>query len=183
MGKPKYNVAIKIIKDRVTKANQAIFALKKTLGNPYLATPDLALTLFNKQIEPILLYGRCTWEQRPNKCIYHVYIKVDTIERQVRKQADSILYNILGRNLEFNICKAQSSENKLIIKLTQVAHKTELLYTCTGPPDKYASPTAELSELKMEPLRNKVILNAIRYWHRMELGNIPCLLYHAYQEC
>ena len=58
------------IKDRITKANQAIFTLKKTLGNPYLATPDLALTLFNKQIEPILLYGSCTWEQRLNKCIY-----------------------------------------------------------------------------------------------------------------
>ncbi len=88
-----------------------------------------------------------------------------------------------------------------------MAHKTELLNTCTGPPDslgghtpsnqipfdtpynnfckyvlgmaKYASTTAVLSE----PLRNKVTLNAISYWHKMELGNIRCLLYQADQEC
>ncbi len=61
---------------------------------------------------------------------------MDTIERQVRKQVDSILQNILGRKAKFNICKTQRSENKIIIKLTQTAHKTELLNICTGPPDR-----------------------------------------------
>ena len=66
----------------------------------------------------------------------YLYIKVDTIERQVRKRVDSILQNILGRKAKFNICKTQRSENKIIIKLTQMAHKTEQLNICTCPPDR-----------------------------------------------
>lgn len=72
-----------------------------------MATPDLALTLFTKQIEPILLYGSCRWEQRLNKCMY---AKVDATERQKYENMQILYYTIYWverYNLMYNVCKTR----------------------------------------------------------------------------
>ncbi len=69
----KFSQAINMIKDRISKANRAIHMLKCILGHTNTVSIKLALSLFDKQVEPILLYGSSLWGIPDNN--RHVQIK------------------------------------------------------------------------------------------------------------
>ncbi len=50
------------IKDRIAKPVRAIYTMKQILGHLISAPIKLYLTLFSKQVEPVLLYGSSVWE-------------------------------------------------------------------------------------------------------------------------
>ena len=46
-----------MVNDRVLKAKRAAFAIKQAIGTTQNISTKLSMSLFDKQIEPILLYG------------------------------------------------------------------------------------------------------------------------------
>ena len=51
----------KAIEDRINKATRCRYSLKNAIGNNGKISVNLALTLFHKQISPVLLYGCSIW--------------------------------------------------------------------------------------------------------------------------
>ena len=71
------------IQDRMSKTNRAIHMIKQVLGYSSNVSVKLAISLFDKLISPILLYGSSIWSI-PD-CNRHIHIKVNQIEPQVKK--------------------------------------------------------------------------------------------------
>ncbi len=88
----------KAVNDRCEKSNRAVWLIRKAISVTSNINVKLALTLFDKMIAPIVLYGCDIWgAQEINKCIYVSKIKESDNCRNVVK-------NILGE-IAFSSCK------------------------------------------------------------------------------
>ena len=58
----------KMIEERVTKAKRASFVLRQALSTSQNVSVNLYMSLFDKQIEPILLYGCPLWGMPSSNC-------------------------------------------------------------------------------------------------------------------
>ncbi len=64
--------------DRVWKAKKASFPIHKALSTTQNVSVNLALSHFDKQIEPILLYGCPIWGFPPSNC--PIRLKYDQLD-------------------------------------------------------------------------------------------------------
>ncbi len=62
-----------IVEDRVKKTKRATFALKQALGTSVNTSPKLAMSLYEKQIEPILRYGCPLWGLPESNCSIRIF--------------------------------------------------------------------------------------------------------------
>ena len=184
--------------------------LKQVLGYTNNISVHLALTLFSKQIEPVLLYGCALWGIPDNN--RHIYIEVNNVETKVKNQVQKLLYDRLQRTVPTDEIRAYREKNKILVKLHHMTDKLELLYKTTsnnpttvitdhetssdtpyeiphnkfcrysvGAP-KYASSTGIFSELNRYPIAIKARTLALSYWYRLETGQNATLLQNAYLE-
>ena len=91
---------IQAINDRTMKANIAIHMLKQVLGYTNNATVKLALSLFDKQIQPTLLYGCYIWSMPDHN--RPIMIHLDRIETKVKQQVNNICNDRLQRHIEID---------------------------------------------------------------------------------
>ena len=198
------------IKDRISKTNRAIHVIKQVLGYSSNVSVKLALSLFDKLIAPILLYGSSIWSI-PD-CNRHILIEVDKIDNKVKTQVHNIIHARLNRNVTIDETRAYRDKNKILVKLHNIADKLDLLHSnntmngvsisdhtthkvtdyelphsafCkyTLGASKFSSVTGVLSELGRYPIAIKAWVQSISYWHRLETGETGELIKNSYIEC
>jgi exonuclease III len=199
------------INDRCTKAKRAIHVLKQVLGYSNNSPAKLAMSLFDKQIQPILLYGSSIWSI--SDCNRHIMLLVNKIETRVKYQVQQIFLNRLNRVIDIEETRAFRGKNQILVKVRQIEDKLDLLYRSknidgnkivdhTTKKDiafevpynlfckyalgvtKFASTTGVLSELNRFPVAIKAWTQSVSYWHRLETSKTcGILLENAYLEC
>ena len=114
------------IQDRISKTNRAIHMIKQVLGYSSNVSVKLAISLFDKLISPILLYGSSIWSI-PD-CNRHIHIKVNQIEPQVKKQVQALLFDRLNkRHVIIDEVRAYTRDkNIIVVKLHNICDKLEL---------------------------------------------------------
>ena len=184
--------------------------LKQVLGYPSNISVKLAMSLFDKQISPILLYDSPIWGLADNN--RHIYLHVSSIDKRVKNQVQTLLNNTLGREVIIDESRAFRDKNKILVKLHNIIDKLDLLNTRNDSchfrimdheitqkikydlphskyckfalgVSKYASTTGVYNEINRYPLQIKAHTQAISYWHRLETGQNGDLLQNAYIEC
>ncbi len=200
------------LKDRTAKSTRAIFMLKQ-LSTQALDYPvKLALSLFAKQIEPILLYGSAVWGL-PD-CNRHILIQVNNIDTRVKDQTNKILKAILDKDNMIEEVKPIRNKNIIHVKLRDVEDKINIMsqrHLCNNtcqiseykrktssqidvPHCKYckfilglsnsSSAMGSLNRLHRIPMTIKAAIRNILYWHRLENNTTTApLLNEAYTEC
>ena len=198
------------IQDRIFKTNRAIHMIKQVLGYSSNVSVKLAMSLFDKLISPILLYGSSIWSI-PD-CNRHIHIKVNQIEPQVKKQVQALLFDRLNKHVIIDEVRAYRDKNIIVVKLHNICDKLELIHNKNNsigcnitnhvtkdetkfevPHSKFckyaiganksASVTGVLSELDRYPIAIKARVQSISYWHRLNTGENGELLKNAFYEC
>ena len=186
-GKIKYN-----IEERITKASRAVNMLKGALSSTGNISVDVALSLFDKQILPILTYGSTSWGiSKPNDKLYISDIPENVTTVKALNEylnCDSILsFRRLGKRLHKANRKVLVVTNSHIATLQLLNKKNlnsqpfnsdnlKLKYETFHTKfckyvlniNKFASNTAVLTELGRYPLTIYNDLKVVKYWHRLE---------------
>ena len=106
----------KAIKDRMVKANRAIHMVKQILGYSNAISVKIAMSLFDKQIIPILLYGSPLWGIPDN---HYIHVKLSKIDSQVKKQIRQIIEKRLNKKIAIDDIRAFREKKYGIGKITQ----------------------------------------------------------------
>ena len=202
----------KMVEDRITKANRALFMIKQAMGDSLNTSLDLSLTIFDKKIEPILLYGCPIWGVP--QCNNYLRLHSASIPVKVKEHAKQILSIYSDKDINILWCKADRVNNSILVKLESIDDKIRILenrnksigpclfedHTCQTQTLNYEKvqtnfcksllhvPRSKsnhlvLSELGRFPLKNKAIRLAIQYWLRLANNQGGYLVSKAYNTC
>ncbi len=119
----------RMIHDRIVKTNRAAFMLQKALSVGQNVSVKLAMTLFEKQLSPILLYGCSIWGI-PDRVNY-IKIKSQTpFETQNIRNEIFTLFKHVGANFkneDLLFVRRNTTKNEISVKLTDDACKQEIM--------------------------------------------------------
>ena len=203
-GKLKY-----AIEDRIAKANRAIGMVRSALSSSKNVSVNLALSIFDKQIFPILSYGSLFWyrndnftklylnnidekstsTQNLNKLLHSENItKTRKISNgltnlgKCRLLVTTDTYKTKLKILNSNKLEAEGLRNNFDQPYEKV--HTKFLKFALGI-SKNASNNAIRAELGRFPLEIKLQQKLIKYWHRLEImdPNKYPTLNEAYKVC
>jgi len=197
--------------ERMSKANRAVHVLKQILGYSTPVSAKLAMSLFDKQITPILLYGSVLWGI-PDSNRY-IKIQINKINVKVKCQVQSIINQRMNREIKIDEIKVLKSKGEVLVKLNSSQDKIDLIYSNKNFSDnclitnhemkeknnyegvhsnyckyvigvsKFASTTAVMKELNRFPIQLQAYINEISYWHRLQANSINPLLHAAFRIC
>ena len=203
----------KMIEDRISKARKAIFLIKRALSTSCNVSPKLALSIFDKKIAPILLYGCPIWGIRPRK--EQISIKLQTITGNA-KEGIMECFKTIGSTIksdDFQVIRVYRDKGEAIVKINKMTCKIELLAKYQKRPvtfiiqehviadkndiekthtnfckftlgiSKYESNTLVLGELGRYPIEFKAIRQCLLYWLRLEQSTDNVLLNKAFNDC
>ncbi len=198
-----------MISDRCTKAQKAIFQLRSALSTTYNVSRKLALTIFDKQIFPILSYGCAIWGQTCN--IDTISVTFNSPQNLTKNELGNLFQKVTGKIIDFDMIRT-SDNVRATIRVNDPQHKAWLLdkqnngsapfaiAECGSRSwknfeqihtsfckyvlgvSKYTSNTATLCELGRLPISIKITLAQILYWHRLEQLEDNSILQNAYVE-
>ena len=201
-----------IIKDRIEKSKKVAFMVLNALKTNKNISTSLAISVYEKQIAPVLMYGCSIWAVPKYGNI--LYIENQPEHINIRNKLNEIFTELFGKILPFEyarrVGKFTATQNRrIIIKMSNFDDKLTILsnnnsnYTfinyeekSTSDTDKaytdfckrslnmskYASNTATHFELGSKPLDNKMQSLAVKYWLRLANGTNNLLLNQAYEE-
>ena len=115
------------IQSRICKANRAIFVYKQALKTTGNINTRLSMSIFEKQIVPILTYGCPLWSL-PNTTNYIILTGTNNIQ-----QGKEYIYNITGKNIRYSwvrdtTCRRQpSAPCKLLLNIENYEDKELVL--------------------------------------------------------
>ena len=202
-----------IMEDRIRKASRMSHMLLQGLRTNRNVSSKLAMSLFDKQIVPILLYGSSIWDTPKTHCLF--YLEGQPEHLNTRNLVSNMLNSSLNRSVHFLYARRvgkrhHSTHRKILIKLKNYSDKLELFesaiesnYTISNFTEKeshvekihhdfckkalniskYASNTAVELELGRFPVSNVAKGLMIKYWLRLNAGTGNMLLNEAYSEC
>ncbi len=202
----------KMIQDRINKANGAIFMIKRAISSTQNVSIDLALSMFDKRISPVLLFGCPIWGVPLHR--FSIKLSVNTIpETDVKSWLVDVLHSISERVTEKHIksYRVYRKKNEIFVEFNDLSTKSSVVngfYKKPVPIDlvvckenhleyekvhsnfckftlgvsKYSSTTLALGELGRFPIEFKVLRQCVSFWHRMEVGTDNELLQRAYNE-
>ena len=194
------------IDDRIKKASRAMNMLQGALSTNGNINVDIAITLFEKQIIPILTYGSIYWGM--SDCFNKIYVSdipenVSTLENlKIKLNNTNILHfkrvgikETKPRKLIITMNSYQAKINLLNqrfvqsedfsksifdSKLEQVQTKFFKFVLNTS---KFTSNFAIRAELGKYPLRINTDVKLVKYWHRLENLSGDSILKEAYNLC
>ena len=196
--------------DRVSKAKRALFMAKQAISTTHNVSVQLAMSIFDKQISPILLYGSVNWGF-PD-CNSYVRIKGTDFKKKCKDKVKSLLKHLDMDDKCIVLCRYCKSNDDVLVKLDNVMSKIVFMEKFNKFPvsfhlsenentsvnnyekvhtnfckhslgiSKYESTTLSLGELGRYPIQNKIIVQTIAYWARMEQGSENILLNKAFSE-
>ncbi len=199
----------KMAEDREKKAKRATFAIKQALSTSANVSVKLALSLYEKQIEPILLYGSPLWAIPSSNCC--IRIKYDKFDKtKITSQVKNLLKCMGAENVNILLCRYCKSRDDVLVKLENVFAKIDLMRNYWQSPvtftmidnedtntnvvdqcfnnyckftlgiSKYSSSHLALGEVGKFPLSHKAIALTLAYWLRMEHGTEHIMLNKAF---
>ncbi len=200
----------KMEEDRIEKAQKASFAIRQAISTTSNVSIKLALNLFDRQIEPILLYGSPIWGIPNSSTIIHIKfnnMKTSDLKNKVMQVFDSIG----AEGIKPITCRFLKSKGEVTVSLENIMDKIKIISKYKpGQTDlelveyennktseidtfynkfckyalgitKYASNHMTLGELGRFPIMNKCIVNGLLYWWRLAHGSENPLLNYAYK--
>ncbi len=198
-----------MISDRCTKAQKAIFQLRSALSTTYNVSRKLSLSIFDKQIFPILTYGCAIWGQTSN--IDTVSVDFNTPQNLCKKELSNLFRSVTGKEINFEVLRT-SNGMRATIRINDPQHKAWLISKQNVGPtpftimecssrswklfekihtsfckyvlgvSKYTSNLATLCELGRLPIGIRITLAQILYWLRLEQLEDDSILQCAYIE-
>ena len=197
-----------VIRDRINKssrvANMVLQAIRTT-GN---VNVKLAMSIFDKQIAPILLYGTSIWS--PPQSFNYLYVHGQPEGGNVRTVVKRLIANLCQREIKLEYTRrvgrnTSQQPRKILVKVSNYEDKEHILRmnsplfsnfdTDTKTPfekvhsdfckrtlniTKFASVTAVMGELGRFPLIYNAWGNCIKYWLRLNSGTKNTILNEAY---
>jgi hypothetical protein len=123
----------KTIDDRIAKTKRALYVLKQALSTSCNVSVPLAMSLFDKSIQPILLYGSPIWSVPSSHT--HVKITMDNIPCKKTKQfISNALEPLSVYNENIILVRSYKSKHFVTIKLDNVVTKSKLLQNYNKTP-------------------------------------------------
>ncbi len=125
-----------MVQDRVIKTNRAAFVLQKALSVGQNVSVNLAMTLFEKQLSPILLYGCPLWGI-PDRMNY-IKVKSDILTdvTNIRNVVIDLLQHV-GANFskeDLILVRRNKMKNEVLIKVIDTECKQELIHKLESAP-------------------------------------------------
>ena len=181
----------------------------RTTGN---ASTKLSLSVFDKQIVPILLYGSNIWSLPATQNL--VYIAGQSEKANTRSLVDEIMHTVCGRSIPFayarRVGKLGNYPRKILIRLNNYHDKEDLLRRASNHPylfeefnehttsdiekvhtdylkrclnlNKHGSNTAVRGELGRFPVLHIAWSQTIKYWLRLQAGTQNQVLNAAFAQ-
>lgn len=203
----KFNSAIR---DRCTSARKAYYQIRGVLSTTTNVSRRLAISIFDKQITPILSYGSSIWGQAVN--FNTLKLKFDPQFVMSKPSIAEICRNIINREVLFDIVRYKRDSCEVVIRLQHYEDKLDLMrkqsrcknvtieyclsdniHECEKVHtsfckyvlgmSKYSSNYAVLGELGRVPLTHKITLSHVNYWYALQEAPLNLLLRNAYKEC
>ena len=180
----------KTMEDRIDKALKCSYVLRNAISHHHNISTTLAMSLFNKQIAPVLLYGCSVWAA-PEINAY-LNIKVNKLDWFANKQAEQLLYRLMNRYIDIEKSVIYRDENRILLKLKSWEDKLEILQQSARNPITFliADHDIKCSEnLSFEKVQTKFIKFALGVPKTTstsaclrELGEYPVSI-RAYTQC
>ncbi len=196
--------------DRIIKARKALFVIRQALSSSHSISTRLSLSLFDKQIEPILLYGCPIWGIPSSNCtirIKNMGINTKHLKKEIKLPLEAI--NIM--DIDIVSCRFCKSRDDTLVTLNNIVDKIKILDNFKQYPVtfdivnndnkkyndsevfynnfckytlgmfQYASNILTLGELGRFPISVRSAVLGIQYWLRLEYGTKNIMLNHAFQ--
>ncbi len=112
-----------MIKERCTKAKKAIFQVRSALSTTYNVSRKLSLSIFDKQIFPILSYGSAIWAPTNNDT---VSVAMDSNNTISKESLTDLFQNITGTEIKFDLLK-KTKNNSATIRVDDPHQRASLL--------------------------------------------------------
>ena len=197
-----------MVNDRILKAKRASFALKQAISTTQNISTKLSLSLFDKQIEPILLYGSPIWGAPTCTCT--LKIRGNILDSNTTKSSTYKCLTAIGiSDMEIISCRRLKDNNSIVVTLKNISDKISIISNYMKSPatftiedinsvpnaverlysnfckfslgvSKYASTTLALNELGRYPIQIRRTVLAVLYWLRLEKGTENTLLNKAF---
>ena len=208
-----YNGSIQLImSDRINKAKKVALMVLNALKSNKNVSTSLALSIYEKQIAPVLMYGCALWSVPRTGTM--IYLENQPEGSNVRTRLNEIFSELFDTPKPFKYARrvgklSVGASRRILIKLDNFDDKQEILaknnanYTFSDYKDttvsdvdktyldyckrslnisKYASNTATYFELGVYPIEHKMFSLAVKYWQRLASGTENLLLNEAYRE-
>ncbi len=200
-----------MIYDRCMKASRASFQMRNAISTTYNVSHQLAMSIFDKQIYPILSYGSSIWGQ--NTGLQSLKVTFQNHYDLSKSSLSTLFKQITGKDIIFEKISTQSSKNQVTIRVPELDDKISLLSRQQNSPvtvdienhrtdtwaafekvhssfckfvlgvSKFSSNYAVLGELGRLPIEHKITMSHILYWHRLEKETPESLLGKAFNVC
>ena len=187
-----------MVNDRILKAKRASFALKQAISTTQNISTKLSLSLFDKQIEPILLYGSPIWGAPTCTCT--LKIRGNILDSNTTKSSTYKCLTAIGiSDMEIISCRRLKDNNSIVVTLKNISDKISIISNYMKSPatftiedinsipngverlysnfgkfslgvSKYASTTLALNELGRYHIQIRRTVLAVLYWLRLEKG-------------
>ena len=201
-----------IINDRIDKSKKVALMVLSALKTNKNVSTALAMSVYEKQIAPVLMYGCSVWAVPRHGNL--VYLENQPEHINIRHKINEIFNELFGESLPIEyakrVGKCSPGENRrILIKMSNYSDKQKVLsqsdsnYIFSNYIDKsisntnktfadfckrslnitkFASNTATQFELGCKPIDNKMFCLAVKYWLRLANGTSNLLLNMAYTE-
>ncbi len=190
-----YNGSLNLtIKDRLNKATKCIYAVKNALSHTTNISVKVALSIFDKQIAPILLYGSPLWSLPNINSSLRIYFEWEKYpERTLRSLIENFIGSVpeisnvsLNKNKRYAYVTFKTWQHKQL--LTQSVHRrpVSVVLEDVGPSEsydvskihakylkfvlgvsKFTSNNAVFRELGQSSIHISGVVNAVTYYHRI----------------
>jgi hypothetical protein len=199
----------KMEQDRIVKAKKAMYTIKKALGSTLNTAPQLSMSLFDKQVEPILTYGCTIWG--PPSCSQSIKLFCNISDKRNMKNEIDMCFAALNiHDMEVVSYRYNCEKKYVYIVLKNVTDKSIIMQSYEKNPvnfviedciknefrdvdklhakfvksslgvSKFCSNTMAFGELGRIPISYKCYTRSILYWLRMAKGSHNVLLDEAY---
>ena len=201
-----------MINDRIIKARKVANMVLQALKTDRNVSASLAMSIFDKQIAPILLYGCPIWcLPQSHNLVYIEGQPENLITRNVTNQA---FETALGHPVQFEYARRvgkniPNQKRRILVKLKSLSDKENILRSdCSSYKftnfemksysdmekmhvdfckrslnmSKFCSSSAIYCELGVFPIEHQALSLAIKYWLRLVKGTDNSLLNECYKE-
>ena len=124
-----------LVQDRILKATKMSNMVLRAIGHNKNVSVKLALSLFDKQIIPILLYGAAIWSLPDTQNLLYLLDQPEDTRDNTRQLVSIALSDTVGRDMSFEYARrvgkrSNASNRKIIIRLHSFSDKNEILHCC-----------------------------------------------------
>ena len=116
-----YNGSVQVMmSDRISKARKVAFMVLNALRTNKNVSTSLALSIYDKQIAPVLMYGCPIWSVPRTGNI--IYLENQPEGTQIRKRVNEVFMELFNRKIPFEYARrvgkvATGSNRRILIKL------------------------------------------------------------------